>query len=639
MIQLAGAMRNKGADEATIVAALETFNATHCSPPKKMAELYEIAKYVCSKPTGPSRHINGSNGKPHVSDTAEEDAREASAIHAEQIGNMADATDAIPPPSDENAPLHRRQHINTDDPRPEIVLSTDQPAIVDKAINALAQLGGVYVRGRQLVHVVRDHGAPDWWKRPDGAPVIVPIERDHLLDLLGRAARWTALKANVPHDASPPAWVAARIMARGQWKLPQLESIADSPVFRADGSICDVPGYDPATRVIYDPGRAVFQAIPQAPTQADAQRALADLVEPFNEFPFIAESDRMATAALILSTIGRAAIEGNVPMFPVSATAPGSGKGLLVEVVSVIATGRKPPLMSPTDEEEETRKRLLAIAIESPTMVVIDNIEHALGSASLAMALTAGVVTDRQLGVTKMVTASLRPVWAATGQNVQLKGDLGRRVAPIDLDPKCEHPEDRKFNREEPLIDYVQANRPRLVVAALTVLRAFFVAKKPAIPKAWPPKGSFEPWSNLVRGAIAYAGGADPLGGVKRIREQGDDDLDKLRTLLTAWHEQYGGTEATVSKAIKDAGGSGDLHDALAAYCRSGRPESKPIGHALHKVRGRVVNDRAFERGRDDRNGVAMWKVVSVVRTDPSAGNAGNAGNAPRQPESEDGSL
>jgi hypothetical protein len=155
-------------------------------------------------------------------------------------------------------PPSQRSRIDPNDARPEIVLSTDQPPVVDKALHALAVMGGVYVRGRQLVHVVRDHGAPDWWKRPEGAPVIVPIERDHLLDLLGRAARWKAMKAGVLHDASPPTWVAARLLARGQWQLPQLEAIADSPVFRADGSIHDQPGYDSATRVIYDRGRVVF---------------------------------------------------------------------------------------------------------------------------------------------------------------------------------------------------------------------------------------------------------------------------------------------------------------------------------------------------------------------------------------------
>ncbi len=590
----------------------------------RVAELHNGAA-VTATDGADAPHVND-NGARRTADTADDNTQPRDP-----------AANDVPPPSDEHAPPQQRQRIDPNDPRPEIVLSTDQPPIVEAAMVALARLGDVYVRGRQLVHVVRDHGAPDWWKRPEGAPVIVPIERDHLLDLLGRAARWKAMKAGVPHDASPPTWVAARLLARGEWKLPQLEAIADSPVFRADGSIHDQPGYDPATRVIYDPGRVAFQTIPHAPTRADAKRALAELLEPFDEFPFLADSDKTATAAAILSVIGRAAIPGNVPMFSSQAPTPGSGKGLLVEVVSVIATGRKPPLMSPTTDDEEVRKRLMAIAIESPTMVVIDNVEHEIGSAALAMALTAGVVTDRKFGDnTKMITATLRPVWVMTGNNVRLKGDLGRRVVPIDLDAKCEHPEDRTFKRAD-LIDYVQTSRPRLVVAALTVLRAFVVAGRPA--HGWPPKGSFEEWGDLVRGSIAWAGGADPLGGVQRIRDQGDEDLDKLRTLLAAWHDKYQGTEHTVSEAIQEAGDSGDLHDALAAFCRSNRPEAKPIGNALRKVRGRIVSGRSFERGSEDRNGVARWKVVSTVPPAQTAGSAGSAGSPARPIGSENESC
>jgi hypothetical protein len=146
---------------------------------------------------------------------------------------------------------------------------------------------------------------------------------------------------------------------------------------------------------------------------------------------------------------------------------------------------------------------------------------------------------------------------------------------------------------------------------------------------AGPPKGSFEPWSDLVRGAIWWAGGADPLDGVQRIRDQGDEDLDKLRTLLAAWHEKFEGIERTVAQAIEKAGDSGDVRHALAAFCGSNRPESKPFGNALRKVRGRIVSGRAFERGSEDRNGVARSKVVSTILSEKSAGSAGSLAARP----------
>jgi len=123
-------------------------------------------------------------------------------------------------------------------------------------------------------------------------------------------------------------------------------------------------------------------------------------------------------------------------------------------------------------------------------------------------------------------------------------------------------------------------------------------------------KGSFESWDGSVRGAIIWASGVDPLGGVKRIREQADEDVDRLRALLTAWDEQLGGVSTTIARAIQKAGESGDLHDALAAYCRSGRPEARAIGNALRKVQGRPVGGLTLRRDGEDRNGSALWAVI-----------------------------
>ena len=145
------------------------------------------------------------------------------------------------------------------------------------------------------------------------------------------------------------------------------------------------------------------------------------------------------------------------------------------------------------------------------------------------------------------------------------------------------------------------------MVAALTVLRAFVVAGRPA--HGMSAKGSFESWDGLVRGALIWAGDMDPLGSVQRIREQADEDLDRLRALLTAWHDLLGDGSFTIATAILRAGDSGDLRDALAAYCQSGKPEAKPIGYALRKAHGRVVGDLVLRRDGNDRNGIAHWVV------------------------------
>ena len=539
----------------------------------------------------------------------------ALAIEDEMARQRVDPPDyGDPPPRDEDNPI-REHRIDGSDPRPVVRLSPDQAAVADAAESALALRGGVYVRGLKLVHIVRDRGSSDWLIRPDGSPMIVRIERDHLMDLLSRSAIWVSSRAlkdgtTKEFETSPPVWLAARILARGQWKFPQLESISDAPVFRSDGSIHETPGYDDHTRVIFDPCGVTFPSVPTTPSHAQATKAFADLLEPFSEFPFVADTDRATVGAMILSVIGRNAIAGCVPMFIAQAPTPGSGKGLLVDAVATIATGRRAPLMAPTDEDEETRKRLMSIAIESPAMVVIDNVEGPLGSPSLAMALTAGIVRDRLLGTMETVTASLRPVWCVTGNNVQLKGDLGRRVIPIDLDPQVEHPEDRTFARGN-LLGYVSSQRPRLVAAALTVLRAYVVAESPV--HGLTAKGSFEEWDHLIRGAVIWSCGADPLGGIARIREKSDDDLEKIRALLTAWHLSMGALPMTVADAIRHAETAPDLKDALASYCRGGRPDSRQLGYVLRKICGRVVNGLVMRKSSMNRDSITKWAIERVL--------------------------
>lgn len=508
----------------------------------------------------------------------------------------------------------------------EITITTDQRDVVDKAERAVDAVRPrcIYQRGRMLVHVVTDAGAPGWLNRPGGAPVIVRVGKERLREELGSAAKWLTPTKDGPRETTVPPWVGGMLGDRGQWIFPPLEGISDTPVLRPDGTIHATPGYDAASRIIYDPCGVVFPPVPERPERKHAVRALGELLEPFGDFPYVDASDRMAVGAAILTVIGRCAIDGNTPMSGFCATTPGSGKGLQVDAVAIIATGRIAPKMAPTSDDNEWRKRLLAIAIESPAMVVVDNVEGSFGSPALAMALTTGSVSERVLGVSENRTASLRSVWAYTGNNVQLKGDLGRRVVPIDIDPRVEHPEDRHEFRHADLLAYVRAERPRLVIAALTVLRAFYVAGCPSHGK--PAKGSYEAWDKLVRGAIIWAGGADPLGGVQRIRERADDDLDRLRAMLGAWESTLGTTFAmSVADALKKAdAGDGALRDAFAAYARPGtKIDGRQLGYALRKVTGRIVGGLYIEPQAENRNGAVMWRVREVA----AAGNAGNAGD------------
>ena len=162
-------------------------------------------------------------------------------------------------------------------------------------------------------------------------------------------------------------------------------------------------------------------------------------------------------------------------------------------------------------------------------------------------------------------------VWLASGNNMQFKGDTARRIVPIDLDPKMERPEERTGFQHTPLTSWVQQERPRLTVAALTIIKAYFEAGCPA--QSVTPMGSFEQWSDLVRQALIWAGEADPNEGRHGIEAESDPEYEKLATLLQTWETCYPipqGHPCSPAKTLKDV-----LAD-IAALKAMDKPPSVP---------------------------------------------------------------
>src|SRR5690606_1305195 len=119
-----------------------------------------------------------------------------------------------------------------------------------------------------------------------------------------------------------------------------------------------------------------------------------------------------------LTRFARHAIEGPTPAFVLSATAPGTGKDLAAQVISMITTGR--PVSSKPDakDDAELRKSLLAIAVSGAPLTVFDDC-HRFGGPVMSAALTATVIQDRKLGVSEEVWAPLTTTFLATGNNVE----------------------------------------------------------------------------------------------------------------------------------------------------------------------------------------------------------------------------
>ena len=308
-------------------------------------------------------------------------------------------------------------------------------------------------------------------------------------------------------------------------------------------------------------------------------------------------------------------------------------------MISIIGTGRAAPRWPPVTEDEEERKRLLTVALAGYPAIHIDNVTKPLGSPALDLALTAPSFSDRILGKHDSREAPLSMVWLASGNNMQFKGDTARRIVPIDLDPKMERPEERTGFQHNPLTPWVQQERPRLTVAALTIIKAYFAAGCPA--QGVTPMGSFEQWSDLVRQALIWAGEADPNEGRKGIEAESDPEYEKLATLLQAWEACYpllqGGTRGqakTLQDLIADIaslkamdkppavpGKSNTpneydaLQDALGAFDQryDGKGlRSDGISNKLRVIQGRVIGTRRLVSMGKDRTNKTLWGVESL---------------------------
>lgn len=479
------------------------------------------------------------------------------------------------------------------------------PRMVDQAEAALmSPAAHLYVRGSLLVTpvsaaVVASDG------REFQAPRLHPVTDTWLVERLTSLATFERLdrrsKAYVILDC--PATIARSLMARQQWRLPKLAGIITAPSLRGNGTIIAADGYDHAAKLLVVLGETRFRPIKCAPTHADARRALEDIHELFATFPFVADVDlAVATSAVLTSLVRR--MLPTAPIHAVTAHTAGSGKSLLVDLVAIVATGRRAPVTAAGRAPEEMDKRLGAMLLQGHALISFDNLHAPLSGDLLAQTVTQEAVMLRLLGHSITVETPTNAMLFATGNNLRIMGDLTRRCLVARLDPACEHPELRTFDRD--VLAYAAARRADIVWAALTIMKAYLVAGRPG---TLPLLGSFETWSSLVREAIVWAGGQDPVQSMEAGRAS-DPQRERLLAIMAAWWDAFRDREVTASEVIAKTGADTGLRDALDAIKPDNQElTAKRLGEWLAKISGQRIRDARFET-TGKRHGSAVWRLM-----------------------------
>lgn len=475
---------------------------------------------------------------------------------------------------------------------------------------------GIFQRAGRLVRIIQAAGrefitATEQPKkrlvnRHDSSLIITDVEPVYLTELLTKNAKWIKFDVRVskPKQIDCPEKISKTLLARKQWKLPILRGIIQCPTLREDGTILEIPGYDESSGLFFDPGEAVFDPIPSNPTKEVAKEALNKLLMPLRDFPFDGKESKSVVVAAILTAIIRKSLP-TAPLFAFSSPKMGSGKSLLADVVSYIATGKPNSVIPPVDDEMEERKRLMGILLDGDPVVCFDNIERPFGSSALCSILTQTEYKDRILGETRTVSIPTNITFLATGNNLTFVGDLSTRVLLCKLDPKCERPEERPFS--ENLHEFIPQQRGILVNAAVTILRAYEVAGKPA--QNIKPFGRFEKWSNLVRSAIVWLDMSDPVDSRREI-ENSDPVRITLGNLYIAWVKALGNMSVKLKAVISKAQEDEDLKDALMEFAPDGRGgiNTRVLGKKLSSFRNRIEAGFYIEKTGTNQ-GVDTWRI------------------------------
>jgi len=288
--------------------------------------------------------------------------------------------------------------------------------------------------------------------------------------------------------------------------------------------------YHRETGLIVDSDLAID--LPEKISRGHIDAAVESLREVVCDFPFESPVHQAAWFAALLTPLARFAFNGPAPLFLFDANTRGSGKTLLAECIGHIVTGGAMNVGTYTNDENELRKRITAIAIRGSLLVLLDNLGGFIKNPTLDAALTATHWDDRILGENRMISPPLLATWYASGNNCQLFTDTIRRTCLIRLATDQERPEERNDFKHSDLIRWVGSERPRLLAAAFTILKGSTSAGMPdQKPSPW---GSFSGWSDLIRGTIVHAGLTDP-GETRTTISNSDPTTEALAMLLELW--------------------------------------------------------------------------------------------------------
>lgn len=403
------------------------------------------------------------------------------------------------------------------------------------------------------------------------------------------------------------------VLARPK-EFSTLEKLSQVPFVRPDGTICATEGYDAATKTFLelDPVLRNME-VPVNPSKAEVTGA-RDLIlnDLLGDFPLHTDSDRANALATLLTPFVRDLIPTS-PLAVIDAKEAGSGKNLLADIISLLFTGRPMQTLPYTVDDNEQRKVITSAFREGHSVLLFDE-AHQLEGASFSRALTSHTYQDRILGSSAIAEFPNNRTWISLGNQVQIKGDMARRVYRVRLEYNGSRPESRPANsfRHADLRQWATDNRAQLVRACLILVRAWYALGQPQAQLPF-RMGSFEKWQEILAGILYVAGVEGFLDNVPQWRSESDFERAHTVEHLAWLRKTYGDSDFTAAQ-VTDA-----LKRDRAADHPPGMEDPFPEGYARRlgqryaREKDRVLEGlRLIKLQEQGHRGVIKWKVIEV---------------------------
>ena len=289
--------------------------------------------------------------------------------------------------------------------------------------------------------------------------------------------------------------------------LPVLESIYHHAIFLPDLNIAEETGY-------YEEGQCCIYSTDNTSinydkikVERDLPIALKLLDEMLEEVLFDDQESKANLIAHLLTFPLRPAIKGNIPMFAITASTRGAGKGFTADIARWIwLSETESAVINMGRNFDEVEKKFFAILLEGYEYVKFDNQNGIFGSDLINTALTEGIVAGRPLGITKIIRTKMRSILSVNGINTEFRPETERRILKCKLRVDVENPHTREFKRPD-RDAWIKNHRLELQHACFTLIKAWIEAGKPKGEELY--WGSFQEFADIMNGILTHVGITD----------------------------------------------------------------------------------------------------------------------------------